>query len=180
MEQSCGGQILKDFGNWLSEACKCYRDASRLQGWTGFAAKMAGVDSTNAQARAELHVKQNSRRILEQAREARTQGTGEMRIHGAEFEQELALKVGATWEDEGRVWRLIAVNTNKLDTFVDGDLYIETHVVGVYVDHILYPNEDACPPCALEWSKAEEVLGWIRGAETLEGGPRGGDPVGSA
>ena len=101
-----------------------------------------------------------------------------MRIHGAEFEQELALKVGATWEDEGKVWRLIAVNTNKLDTFVDGDLYIETHVVGVYVDHILYPNEDACPPCALEWSKAEEVLGWIRGAETLEGNPRGGNSVG--
>ena len=178
MEQSCGGNVLKDFGNWLSDAYKCYRDASRLQGWTGFAEKMAGVDSTNAQAEAELHVKQNSRRILEQAREARTQGTGAMRIHGAEFEQELALKVGAIWEDEGKVWRLIAVNTNKLDTFVDGDLYIETHVVGIYVDHILYPNEDACPPCALEWSKAEEVLGWIRGAETLEGGPRGGDPVG--
>ena len=88
MEQSCGGKILKDFGNWLSESYKCYRDASRLQGLTGFSKKMAGVGSTNAQARAELHVKQHSRRILEQAREARTQATGEMRIHGAEFEQE--------------------------------------------------------------------------------------------
>ena len=137
MERSCGGHVLKDYGNWLSDAYKCYRDASRLQGWTGFAEKMAGVDSTNAQAGAELHVKQNSRRILEQAREARTQESGAMRIHGAEFEQELAPKVGAIWEDDGKVWRLIAVNTNKLDTFVDGDLYIETHVVGVYVDHVL-------------------------------------------
>jgi hypothetical protein len=140
---------------------------------------MAEVGSTNAEARAELNVKQHSRQILEQAREARTQATGEMRIHGAECEQELALKIGATWEDDGKAWRLIAVSTNKLDTFVDGDLYIETHVVGIYVDHILYPNEDACPPCALEWSKAEEVLGWIRGAETLEGGQRSGDPAGS-
>ena len=102
MNTSCGGRILQDFGNWLSDSYKCYHDASRMKGWTGFAEKMDAVRSTNAQARAELQVKQNSRRILEQAR---TQGTGEMRIHGAEFEQELTLKVGMTWEDEGKVWR---------------------------------------------------------------------------
>ena len=77
------------------------------------------------------------------------------------------------------MWRLVAVSTNLLDTYVDGDLYIETHVVGIYVDHGLYPNADACPPSELEWSKADEVLGWIRAAEGLEGGHRGVDPEGA-
>ena len=72
MNTACGGKILQDFGNWLSDAYKTYQDSSRLKDWTSFARKMAAVGSTNAQAMEELQVKKNARRIMERAREARS------------------------------------------------------------------------------------------------------------
>ena len=114
---------------------------------------MAEVGSTNEQSQAELQVNQTSRRHLANARA--TQSMGGAPIHGSEFEQALVAEVGRTWSDEGRFWRLVSVSTHQLNSFVEGELYVETHGVGVYMDHVKYPNADACPPSELEWSKAE-------------------------
>ena len=137
---------------------------------------MAEVGSTNAQSEAELRVKQKARRHMVEARAA--QSMGEALVHGAEFVQQLRAEVGGTWLDDGRVWRLVSVSTHHLDTFEEGELRGETHVVGVYVDHVKYPNSDACPPSELEWSKAEEVLGWIRGTVEREDGHSTAGPGG--
>ena len=148
METSSGGNSLQRFGNWLSDAYRLYRDSSRLQGWQDFAKRMAEVGSTNAQSEAELRVKQKARRHLVEARAA--QSMGEALVHGAEFEQELRAEVGGTSLDDGRVWRLVSVSTHHLDTFEEGEIRGEIHVLGVYVDHVKHPNSDACPPTELE------------------------------
>ena len=67
-----------------------------------------------------------------------------------------------------------------MTTVVEGIPSLETHVVGVYVDHLQYPNAEAAPPGDLEWSTAAELLGWLRKAQELREGETSGGPGESA
>ena len=177
MDTALGGSTLQAFGNWRSDCFRSYRDESRLNNYQGFAAKMAAVGSTNAQSQREFQLKLNARRALE-ANTARLTSCDHVR--GAALEGELLKEVGNTWWDDGVCWRLVSVCTRTLTRTADGEPYLETHVVGVYVDHLQYPNAEAAPPKDLEWSTAAELLGWLREAHALRTGETAGGPVESA
>ena len=177
MDSALGGSTLQAFGNWRSDCFRLYRDESRLNNFQSFAAKMAAVGSTNAQSQRELQLKLNARKALE-ANTARVAACDH--VQGAALEGELLKEVGNTWWDDGVCWRLVSVSTHTLTTVAEGTPSLETHVVGVYVDHLQYPNAEAAPPGDLEWSTAAELLGWLRKAQALREGETSGGPGESA
>ena len=166
MESALGGRALQAFGNWRSSCYRRYRDESRFFGFEGFAAKMAAVGSTNAQSQAEIQLKLNGRRALE-AHTARVEARSY--VQGAALEGELLAEVGNTWWDDKVCWRLVSVSTRSLTTMTSGEPSLETHVIGVYVNHFEYPNAEAAPPGDLEWSTAAELLGWLRQSRAHRG-----------
>ena len=177
MDTALGSSTLQAFGNWRSDCFRSYRDESRLNDYQRFAAKMAAVGSTNAQSQRELQLKLNARKALE-ANTARVAACDH--VQGAALEGELLKEVGNTWWDDGVCWRLVSVSTHTLTTVAEGIPSLETHVVGVYVDHLQYPNAEAAPPGDLEWSTAAELLGWLRKAQALREGETSGGPGESA
>ena len=134
---------------------------------------MAVVGSTNAQSQAEIQLKMNSRRALE-ANTARVEARSY--VQGAALEGELLAEVGNTWWDDKVCWRLVSVSTHTLTTMTSGEPSLETHVIGVYVNHFEYPNAEAAPPGDLEWSTAAELLGWLRNSQARHEGEGPDEP----
>ena len=163
LESALGGDILKSHGNWRSECYRRYRNEARLNGHETFAAKMAAVGSTNAQSQRELQLRLNARKALE----TNTASVEARQVRGAALEGELLAEIGNTWYDDNMWWRLVSVSTHALTTVTDGVPSLETHVIGVYVNHLEYPNAEAAPPGDLEWSTAAELLGWLRKSQAL-------------
>ena len=125
----------------------------------------------------ELQLKLNARKALE-ANTARVAACDH--VQGATLEGELLKEVGNTWWDDGVCWRLVSVSTHTLTTVAEGIPSLETHVVGVYVNHLQYPNAEAAPPGDLEWSTAAELLGWLHKAQRLREAETSGGPGESA
>ena len=164
-ETALGGSTLQSFGNWRSECYRRYRNEALLHGHESFAAKMASVKSTNAQSQRELQLRLNARKALE----TNTASVEARQVRGAALEGELLAEIGNTWHDDNMWWRLVSVSTHALTTVTDGVPALETHVIGVYVNHLKYPNAEAAPPGDLEWSTAAELLVWLRQSRAHSG-----------